>query len=184
MQVSQDSWSCFTVLFLLKFPFCRLRLAEIRWRYSISPLHGWEDVKVRVWREGYCWVLLAQPVSILRLPTWRARSFYLRFEIFTAGTMKNGIFWDFTSVLTRATRRNIPEDAILQVIVFITPGTRQNCSTPRHWLCLINLHVILYLYSYVYTVYMAVFSKSIIVKVDYALSKVSPATMPVVIILK
>jgi hypothetical protein len=33
----------------------------------------------------------------------------LRFEVFTAVTMKNGVFW----VVTRATRRNNPEDTIL-----------------------------------------------------------------------
>jgi hypothetical protein len=45
---------------------------------------------------------------------------YVRFEVFTAVTMKNGVFWDVTpcgsceNLLTRATRRNILEDAILK----------------------------------------------------------------------
>jgi RNA recognition motif-containing protein len=72
------------------------------------------------------------------------RTHFVRFEVFTAVTMKNGVFWDVTpcyssnnrhfgatwrllhqgdknlwisnntSLLTRATRRNIPEDTILQ----------------------------------------------------------------------
>jgi hypothetical protein len=41
-----------------------------------------------------------------RYPT---RTTYVRFEVFTAVTMKNGVFW----VLTRATLRNNPEDTIL-----------------------------------------------------------------------
>jgi hypothetical protein len=43
----------------------------------------------------------------------------VRFEVFTAVTMKNGVFWDVMSCgsckkfLTRAIRHNIPEDVIL-----------------------------------------------------------------------
>jgi hypothetical protein len=39
----------------------------------------------------------------------------LRFEVFTAVTMKNDVFWDVTPCgsCTRATQRNIPEDSIL-----------------------------------------------------------------------
>jgi hypothetical protein len=49
------------------------------------------------------------------MKTW-GRDIYVRFEGFTAVTMNNGVFWDVTtdvSFLTRATRSNIPEDAIL-----------------------------------------------------------------------
>jgi hypothetical protein len=35
---------------------------------------------------------------------------YVRFEVFTAVTMKNGVFWD---VMPCGSRRNIPEDTIL-----------------------------------------------------------------------
>jgi hypothetical protein len=36
---------------------------------------------------------------------------FVRFEVFTAVTMKNGVFWN----VTRATQRNIPEDTILEL---------------------------------------------------------------------
>jgi hypothetical protein len=37
------------------------------------------------------------------------------FDVFTALTMKNAVFYDLPRVvLTRATRRKIPEDGILQ----------------------------------------------------------------------
>jgi hypothetical protein len=40
--------------------------------------------------------------------------FSVRFEVFTAVTMKNGVFW----VVTRATRRNNPEYTLLYVVLF------------------------------------------------------------------
>jgi hypothetical protein len=47
----------------------------------------------------------------------------VRFEGFTAVTVKNVVFWDVTPCgscknlkLTRATRHNIPEDGILQMV--------------------------------------------------------------------
>jgi hypothetical protein len=44
-------------------------------------------------------------------------SIFVRFEVFTAVTMKNGVFWVVTPCgLTRATRRNNPEDTILNSI--------------------------------------------------------------------
>jgi hypothetical protein len=58
--------------------------------------------------------------------TW-TRKQYVRFEVFTAVTTKNAVFWNVTpcdscknrrssetSVLIRATQRNIPEDDILR----------------------------------------------------------------------
>jgi hypothetical protein len=57
-------------------------------------------------------------------------SFHVRFEDFTAVTMKNAVFWNVTqcgscknrrfegmSVLTRATQRNIPEVGILHYLL-------------------------------------------------------------------
>jgi hypothetical protein len=40
-------------------------------------------------------------------------AFLVRFEVFTAVTMKNGVFWVVTPCGSCATRRNNPEDTIL-----------------------------------------------------------------------
>jgi hypothetical protein len=45
------------------------------------------------------------PRTLVNLSTY-----CVRFEVFTAVTQKNGVFWDVT---TRATRRHNPEDTIL-----------------------------------------------------------------------
>jgi hypothetical protein len=51
-----------------------------------------------------------------------------KIEVFTAVTVKNGVFWDVTPVLTRATRRNIPEDTILNDNLF-TPRSVEISSS-------------------------------------------------------
>jgi hypothetical protein len=61
--------------------------------------------------------------------TYETIVFFVRFEVFTAVTMKNAIIWDVapcrscvnrlsfeTSVHTRSKRRHIPEDGILRVL--------------------------------------------------------------------
>jgi hypothetical protein len=45
----------------------------------------------------------------------------VRFEVFSAVTMKNGVFWD-----TRATRRNNPEDTILHFYILLCKKLLEN----------------------------------------------------------
>jgi hypothetical protein len=83
------------------------------------------------------WQLLHQFQQQLLIPCNRICSYFsptkryvVRFEVFTAVTMKNGVFWVVTTcgscknrrfggtwrLLTRATWRNNPEDTILQKV--------------------------------------------------------------------
>jgi hypothetical protein len=61
--------------------------------------------------------------------------YLVKFEVFTAVTMKNAIFWDVTppgscKTHTRATRRDIPEDAILHVqyLIYIVVSVRLSAT--------------------------------------------------------
>jgi hypothetical protein len=74
---------------------------------------------------------------------------YVRFEVFTSVTMKNSVFWDVTlcgscmnrrfrgtSVLTRATRRNILEDGILQSFNMMVTVCNPTCG-----MCLVTVQI-------------------------------------------
>jgi hypothetical protein len=55
---------------------------------------------------------------------------HVRFEVFTAVTMKNGVFW---VVLTRATRRNNPEDTILDIPHSHLRENLKSCTALTGW---------------------------------------------------
>jgi hypothetical protein len=63
----------------------------------------------KIWRE--CGRGRGGTIGTRKTEIWREEEKYnVRFEVFTAMTMKHGVF----SNITRATRRNIQEDTILQ----------------------------------------------------------------------
>jgi hypothetical protein len=94
--------------------------------------------KISLYSEGKAWITFSFHWS--ESIVWFCRHhqlvlFHVRFEVFKAVTMKNGVFWDVTpcgscknrrssetSVPTRTTRRSIPEDIIIHVVFrIVTP---------------------------------------------------------------
>jgi hypothetical protein len=80
--------------------------------------------------------------------------FILRFEVFTAVTMTNGVFWDVTpcgschpdeggasssetSDLTTATLRNIPEDAILNFSLYLYLHNNYSITLSKQFMSLL-----------------------------------------------
>jgi hypothetical protein len=79
-----------------------------RRRYSLPKLLFLQELHGFIISQKTAFFILPQHVSAYMYLLCRKCSAYVRLEVFTAVTMKNGVFWDVTPWC------NIPEDAIPQ----------------------------------------------------------------------
>jgi hypothetical protein len=100
-KTDEEFWYVKSVVHILTSGLWLERVDYTWWQYVVESL-------LRVILEPMCFIERAIDIQ------------HVKFEVFMAVTMKNGVFWNVTPCgscknLTRATRRNIPEDTILDI---------------------------------------------------------------------